>query len=155
MASIIEQRLAALGHTLPAAAAPAANYVPWVVSRSMVWIAGQLPMRDGRPTLTGKLGGGVSVEEAQGAAALCALNILAQLKNACGGDLDRVGRCVKLVGFVSSTPDFHQHHLVVNGASNLVVDAMADAGRHARSAVGVGSLPLDAAVEVEAVFELA
>jgi enamine deaminase RidA (YjgF/YER057c/UK114 family) len=155
MPSRIEQRLAALGHVLPAAAAPAANYVPWAVSRGMVWVAGQLPLKDGVPVLTGRLGTGVTVEAAQQAASVCALNILAQLKSACDGDLERVARCVKLVGFVASTPDFTEHHKVVNGASDLVVAAMADAGRHARSAVGVAALPFDATVEVEAVFELA
>ena len=155
MPSGIEERLAKLGRSLPAAAAPAANYVPWAVSRGMVWIAGQLPLRDGKPTLTGKLGQGVTIEAAQEAAAVCALNVLAQLKSACAGDLGKVARCVKLVGFVNSTPGFAEHHKVVNGASDLIVAAMAEAGRHARSAVGVAGLPFDAAVEVEAVFELA
>lgn len=155
MPSRIEQRLAELGHSLPAAAAPAASYAPWAVSQRLVWIAGQLPMQDGKPSLTGKLGAGVTIEAAQQAAGICALNILAQLKNACGGDLDKVARCVKLVGFVNSAPDFAEHHKVVNGASDLVVAAMAEAGKHARSAVGVAGLPFDAAVEVEAVFELA
>jgi len=155
MPSRIEQRLAELGHSLPVAAAAAASYVPWAVSQRLVWIAGQLPMQDGKPSLTGKLGAGVTIDAAQQAAGRCALNILAQLKNACGGDLDKVARCVKLVGFVNSAPDFTEHHKVVNGASDLIVAAMAEAGKHARSAVGVAALPFDAAVEVEAVFELA
>lgn len=155
MPSRIEQRLKELGIELPEAAAPAASYVPFTVSGRTVRIAGQLPLAGGRLTLTGRLGAGPTLEAAQQAARLCAVNLLAQLKNACDGDLDRAGRCLRLGGFVASTPDFHDHHKVVNGASDLIVAAMGDAGRHARCAVGVAALPMDAAVEVDATFELA
>ncbi len=155
MPSSIEQRLRKLGIELPEAAAPAANYVPFTVSGKTVLVSGQLPLEGGRLTLTGKLGDGVPLEAAQAAARLCAVNLLAQLKRACDGDLDRAGRCLRLGGFVASTPAFHDHHKVINGASDLIVEAMGEAGRHARFAVGVAALPMDAAVEVDATFELA
>jgi enamine deaminase RidA (YjgF/YER057c/UK114 family) len=153
--SRIETRLEEAGLHLPQAAAPAANYVPWQVSGKTLWISGQLPLREGRLVATGKLGQGVTLEQALEAARWCALNLLAQAREACGGDLDRLQRCLKLTGFVSSAPSFVEHHKVVNGASDMVALAMGEAGRHARSAVGVAALPLDAAVEVEGVFELA
>ena len=152
--SAIEDRLQALGHLLPKAAAPAANYLPYVVSGAHVFISGQLPVVDGAVRVTGRLGEGVSLEQGQEAAALCLLNILAQARAACAGDLDRLGRCVKLGGFVSCTPGFTDHPKVINGASDLIGEAMGDQGRHARFAVGCPSLPLNAAVEVEAIFEL-
>lgn len=151
--SAIEQRLAERGLDLPPAAAPAANYVPYVISGSLLFISGQLPMQGGGVAVRGRLGGGVSIEQGQAAARLCGLNLLAQAKAASGGDLDRVRRCVKLGGFVACTPEFVDHPKVINGASDLMVEAMGEAGRHARFAVGCSSLPLDAAVEVEAVFE--
>ena len=154
MTSAIERRLAAEGLELPRAAAPAANYVPYVISGRLVLIAGQMPFEDGRVAVVGRLGDDVSMAEGQRAARLCALNLLAQAKAACGGDLDRLGRCLKLGGFVSCTPDFADHPEVVNGASDLIVLAMGEAGRHARFAVGCPSLPRAAAVEVEAIFEL-
>lgn len=154
MASVIEERLAAMGLELPEAAAPAANYVPFTISGKQVFVSGQLPMRDGKVAHTGRLGDGVSVEEGDAAAALCAVNLLAQAKNACGGDLSKLARCLKLGGFVACTPDFTDHPKVVNGASNLIADAMGDAGQHARFAVGVSSLPFGASVEVDAIFEL-
>jgi len=152
--SAIEQRLAAKGLELPRAAAPAANYVPWVISGRLVLIAGQMPFEDGRVAVVGRLGEDVSMAEGQRAARLCALNLLAQAKAACGGDLERLGRCLKLGGFVSCTPEFADHPEVVNGASDLIVLAMGEAGHHARFAVGCPSLPRRAAVEVEAIFEL-
>lgn len=152
--SAIEQRLAERGLDLPPAAAPAANYVPYMISGSLLFISGQLPMQGGGVAVRGRLGGGVSIEQGQAAARLCGLNLLAQAKAASGGDLDRVRRCVKLGGFVACTPEFIDHPKVINGASDLMVEAMGEAGRHARFAVGCSSLPLDAAVEVEAVFEL-
>lgn len=155
MESVLEQQLARMGHVLPDAAAPAANYVPFTVSGSLVLISGQLPMRDGAVAYRGRLGDGVDVEEGQAAAALCALNLLAQARNACGGDLGRLGRCLKLGGFVACTPDFTDHPKVINGASDLIAEAMGEAGQHARFAVGAASLPLGASVEVEAIFELA
>jgi len=144
-----------MGLDLPNAAAPAANYVPFTVSGKQVFISGQLPMRDGNVVYVGRLGDQASMEDGEAAAALCALNILAQAKNACGGDLSKLARCLKLGGFVACTPDFTDHPKVVNGASNLIAEAMGEAGQHARFAVGVASLPFGAAVEVEAIFELA
>jgi enamine deaminase RidA (YjgF/YER057c/UK114 family) len=149
----IEDRLAAMGLHLPAAAAPAANYAPWQRSGNQIIVAGQLPMRAGRVAVTGRLGHGVSIEQGQEAARLCALNILAQVKAACDGALPPGLRCLRLGGFVACTPDFLDHPKVVNGASDLIVGLMGDAGRHARFAVGVASLPLGAAVEIDALFE--
>ena len=154
MASQIEERLAAMGLALPEAAAPAANYVPFTVRGRQVYVSGQLPMRDGQVAHTGRLGDGVSIEDGQAAAALCALNLLAQAKNACGGDLAKLARCLKLGGFVASTTDFTDHPQVINGASNLIAEAMGEAGQHARFAVGVAGLPFGASVEVDAIFEL-
>lgn len=150
----IENKLAEMGLSLPPAAAPAANYVPWQRSGSQVIVAGQLPFKDGRLAVTGRLGEAVTLEQGQEAARLCGLNILAQVKAACGGALPEGLRCLRLGGFVACTADFLDHPKVVNGASDLMVAAMGDAGRHARFAVGVASLPLGAAVEVDALFEL-
>lgn len=155
MKSGLERTLAEMGHALPKAAAPAANYVPFTISGKLILISGQLPMKDGKIAYSGRLGDGVDVDAGQAAAALCALNLLAQAKNACEGDLTRLARCLKLGGFVACTPEFTEHPQVINGASNLIADAMGDAGRHARFAVGTPSLPFGASVEVEAIFELA
>lgn len=154
MSSRIEERLAELGLTLPAAAAPAANYVPWTRSGDTLYVAGQLPFEDGKLEIKGDVGGAVSIEDGKRAARLCALNILAQAKAALDGDLDRVTRCLKLGAFVASAPGFGEHPQVVNGASDLMVEAMGDAGRHARFAVGVSGLPLNAAVEIDAILEV-
>jgi enamine deaminase RidA (YjgF/YER057c/UK114 family) len=148
----IEARLTELGITLPKAAAPVANYVPYVVTGSLVFISGQGPMGPNGPEYKGKVG--LDVEEGKKAARLTALNVVAQLKEAVGGDLDRVKRCVKLLGFVNSTPEFVQQPTVINGASDVMVEIFGDAGRHARSAVSAPSLPVDIAVEVEAIFEI-
>ena len=150
----IEARLGELGVTLPPAPAPAANYVPYVVTGNLVFISGQIAGTPAEKHL-GKLGGELNVEQGQKAARASALNVLAQLKEACGGDLDRVRRCVKLGGFVNCTPDFRDMPQVVNGASDLMVEVFGDAGRHARFAVGAPNLPFDFAVEVDAVFEIA
>ncbi len=155
MDSALEQKLAQMGHALPNAAAPAANYVPFTIGGKLILVSGQLPMRDGAVVYQGRLGDVVSVEDGQAAAELCALNLLAQAKNACGGDLGKLARCLKLGGFVACTSDFTDHPKVINGASNLIADAMGEAGQHARFAVGAASLPLGASVEVEAIFELA
>ena len=129
--------------------------MPYTISGRLILVAGQLPFADGQVAVTGRLGAEVSLAQGQEAARLCALNLLAQAKAACGGDLDRLGRCLKLGGFVACTPEFTDHPEVVNGASDLIVQAMGEAGRHARFAVGCTSLPRNAAVEVEAIFELA
>ena len=154
MASSIESKLAGLGVTLPAPGAPGGNYVPYVVVGDLVFMAGQVAREGGRMKYTGKVGKDLSIEQGQEAARLCAVNLLAQLKEACGGDLDRVERCVRLGGFVNSPLDFYDHPKVVNGASDLMVAVMGERGQHARTAVGVSALPLDSAVEVEAVFQL-
>ncbi len=154
MTGRIEARLAELGLSLPPAAPAVANYVPFVVAGTLVHVSGQLPMEGGKPAVLGILGRDVTVEEGARAARLCGLNLLAQLKAACDGDLDRVRRVVKLTGFVASTPDFIDQPKVVNGASDLMVEVLGDAGRHARAAVGSPSLPLGAAVEVDGVFEI-
>ena len=152
--STIEENLKANGLTLPEAAAPVANYVPWVVTGNLVMISGQISMSPSG-LITGKLGADLNVDEGKAAALLCGLNLLAQLKAACGGDLSKARRCVRLGGFVNCTADFTDHPKVINGASDLMVLAMGDAGRHSRAAVGAPSLPLDAAVEVDGIFEIA
>ena len=154
MPSRIEEQLAHLGLALPVTVSPRANYVSTVRVGNLVFTAGQLPQADGKIEFVGKLGHDLSVEEGKSAARLCALNILAHLKAACGGDLDRVRRCVRVGGFVNSSPEFTDQPQVLNGASDLLVEVMGDAGRHARTAVSVASLPRGAAVEVDAVFEV-
>ena len=153
--SAIEDRLRELGLGLPQAAPPAANYLPFVLSGRLLFVSGQLPMQGGGVAVTGQLGRGVDLEQGRAAARLCALNLLAQAKAACEGDLDRLARCLRLGGFVSCAPEFTDHAQVINGASDLIAQAMGDAGRHARVALGCASLPLNAAVEVEGLFELA
>ncbi len=155
MAGTIDARLAELGIEIPEAAAPVANYVGFVQSGNLVFVSGQVTLKDGSPQYIGKLGDSISVEDGQAAARLCAINIIAQVKAACGGDLDRVQRVVKLGGFVNSTPDFTDQPKVINGASDLMVEVFGDKGRHARAAVSAGSLPLGVSVEVEAVVEIA
>ena len=152
--SAIEARLAELGVTLPDAPAPAAHYVPYVISGNMVYVSGQISMADGQ-LICGKLGADMGIDAGAAAARSCAISLLAQLKAACGGDLDRLQRVVKLVGFVNSTADFTDQPKVINGASDFMVAALGDAGRHARSAVSAASLPLGVAVEIEAIFEIA
>ena len=150
----LDRRLAELGITLPVAAAPVANYVAAVVTGKLLVISGQLPLVEGRLSATGKLGGGISVEQGSLAARACAINILAQITAALGS-LDRVTRVVRLGGFIACTADFTQHATVMNGASDLFAAIFGEAGRHARSTIGVPSLPLDAPVEVEGLFEIA
>lgn len=149
-----ETRLAALNLALPQVAPPAANYVPYVISGSQLFVAGQIPFLNGEKGHIGRLGAGFSVEQGQDAARACALNILAQAKAAAGGDWDKVVRCVKLGVFVNGTPEFDQQPAVANGASDLMVAALGDKGRHARAAVGVASLPFGVAVEIDAIFEM-
>lgn len=150
----ITQTLSDLGIVLPPAPAPVANYVPFVVTGDLVVVSGQLPMRDGALVASGKLGAEVSVETGQLAARQCFVNLLAQLQAACG-DLARVAQVVRLGGFIACVPAFSQHAAVMNGASDLAVAVFGAAGRHARSTIGVPSLPLDAAVEVEGLFRIA
>jgi enamine deaminase RidA (YjgF/YER057c/UK114 family) len=154
MTSRTEARLKDLGLALPAAPAPVANYVPFVITGSLLFISGQVPLEGGKVRHVGAVGGALTLADGQDAARLCAINILAQAKSARNGDLDRIVRCVKLGGFVSCTPAFTDHPKVINAASDLMVAVLGDAGRHSRFAVGAPSLPLGAAVEVEAVFEI-
>jgi enamine deaminase RidA (YjgF/YER057c/UK114 family) len=151
--SAIETRLAELGVTLPGAPAPAANYVPWVISGTTVYVSGQIS-QTAAGLITGKLGADLTVDEGAEAARACAISLLAQLKAATGGKIDRLVRVVKLVGFVNSTADFTDQPKVINGASDFMVAALGDAGRHARSAVSAASLPFGVAVEIEAIFEI-
>lgn len=152
---LIDKCLAELGLTLPTPAKPVANYVPWVRTGNLVFISGQGPLADGKLLYQGRLPDTVSIEDGQKSARLCAVNVLAQLREALGGDLDRVARVVKLVGFVNAAPDFADHPKVINGASDLMVEVFGDKGRHARSAVGSPSLPFNISVEVEAIIEVA
>ena len=150
----VQSRLQELGIALPTPPAPVASYVPYTFSGSQVFISGQIPLKDGKPHYIGKVGADIGLDEAREAAKLCAINILAQLGAACGGNLDRVVRCLKLGVFVNAVADFGQQPEVANGASDLMVQVFGEAGKHARAAVGVGSLPRGVAVEVEAVFEI-
>ncbi|WP_416914912.1 MAG: RidA family protein [Roseicyclus sp.] len=157
MAGQIEARLAELGIELSGPPpAPAANYVPYVVAGDMVFVSGQIPMTAAGldSLIKGKVGADIDIPAAAAAARLCALNLLAQLKSACDGDLDRLVRVVKLTGFVNSTPEFGDQPKVVNGASDLLVEVLGDKGRHSRSAVSAGSLPFGCAVEVEGIFQI-
>jgi len=151
--SVVEDRLSALGLTVPTVVPPLAAYVPAIVSGNYVFTAGQLPFVDGVLPDTGKVGSDVTPERAAELAAISALNMLAAVKSVV--DLDRVVRVVKVVGFVASAPDFTGQPLVINGASNLLKEAFGDAGIHARSAVGVVALPMDAPVEIEMIVEIA
>jgi enamine deaminase RidA (YjgF/YER057c/UK114 family) len=150
----VAERLAELGITLPKPMAPVATYVPVTIAGALVIVSGQLPAIDGKVAVTGKLGAGVTIEEGQHAARLCLINILAQLQTALPGGLDSITKVLRLGGFIAATPDFSQHATVMNGASDLTVAAFGEAGRHARSTIGVASLPLNAAVEVEGMFWL-
>ncbi len=155
MAGKIDARLKELGITVPEGVAPAGNYVPAVRSGNLVFVAGQIPLEGGKPQFIGKLGREFQVEDGQKAARLCAINIVSQLRAALGGDLDKVKRIVRVGGFVNAVPDFTDQPQVVNGASDLLVQIFGEAGKHARAAVGVSSLPRGVAVEVEAVAEVA
>jgi enamine deaminase RidA (YjgF/YER057c/UK114 family) len=154
MAGTVEKRLASLGVTLPTPASPIANYVPFVRSGSLLVLSGQLCFgADGKLVAMGQLGGSVSIEDGQKAARACAINLLAQVKAALG-ELDAVERVLRLGGFINSAPGFTDGAKVMNGASDLMVEAFGDKGRHARSTVGVSALPANAAVEVEGLFEI-
>lgn len=152
--STIAARLEEMGVTLPTPAAPVANYVAYTISGNQVFVSGQVPFGPDGLEYQGKVGAEISVDAAQAAARLCAINILAQVRAALDGDLERIVRCLKLGGFVNAVPEFTEHPAVINGASDFMVEALGDRGRHARFAVGAGSLPLNVAVEVDAVFEV-
>jgi len=148
----IAAKLESLGVTLPDAPAPAANYVPFVRVGNIVYVSGQISKDDA--LITGKLGVDMDVAAGAAAARVCAINLLAQVKAACGGDIDKLVRVIKLTGFVNSTADFTDQPQVINGASDFLVEALGDAGRHSRSAVSAASLPLGVAVEIEGIFEI-
>lgn len=150
----IEARIAGMGYALPVPPAPIASFVPYTIRDNLVFVSGQLPIGPQGLAYVGKLGLEISLEDGQKAAALCALNLMAQLKTACGGDLDLLRRCLRLGIFVNATPDFGKHPEVANGASDFIVQALGDNGKHARAAVGVGSLPRGVPVEVEGIFEI-
>jgi enamine deaminase RidA (YjgF/YER057c/UK114 family) len=153
MSGKIESRLADLGIELPETRAPAANYVPFVRDGNTIYVSGQVPVGpDG--LITGKLGDTYTVEQGAAAARVCGLYLLAQVKAACGGDLDQLDQVLKLTGFVNSTQDFGDQPMVINGASDLMVEVLGDAGRHSRSAVSAASLPFGVAVEIEGIFRL-
>ena len=155
MLGTVEARLAEQGFELPNAAAPAANYVPYTIANSLVYVSGQITYLNGELKFIGRLGENIDVETGYHAARLCALNLIAQVKEACSGDLEKVKKVIRLGGFVNSSPDFLDHPKVINGASDLMVAAFGSTiGPHARFAVGVASLPLGVAVEVDAIFEV-
>ena len=154
MTGNIEKNLASQGIVLPQAASPAANYVPYVLSGKQIAVAGQIPFWNGELTGLGKVGRDMTTEDGANIARICGLNLIAQVKAACEGNLDRVARVVKLGGFVNCTEEFCDHPEVINGASNLMVDVFGDKGTHSRFAVGVNSLPRGVAVEVDGIFEL-
>lgn len=153
MSSQFESKLAELGITLPDAPMPAANYVPYVVVGDLVYVSGQISQNaDG--LIKGKLGDDMNTEAGADAAKCCAISLLSQVKAACGGDLDRLRRVVKLTGFVNSTPDYTEQPQVINGASNLMGEALGEAGKHARAAVSAPALPMGVAVEIEGIFQI-
>ncbi|WP_022728335.1 RidA family protein [Fodinicurvata sediminis] len=154
MVGTVDARLTDLGIEIATPAAPVANYVGFVTTGNLVFVSGQLPLKEGKLQYEGRLGESVSLEEGQAAARLCAVNIIAQLKAACDGDLDRVKRIVRLGGFVNSVPGYKDQPKVINGASDLMAEVFAEAGTHCRAAVSAGALPLDAAVEIDAIAEI-
>lgn len=154
MSNEIKQRLAAMGIELKAPPAPAANYVPYVISGNQLIVSGNLPFGADGLEYIGKVGDDISLEQAQAAAKLCAINLLAQANAALDGDLGRVTRLLRLGGFVNATPDYTQQPAVINGASDFMVEILGEAGKHARAAVGVGSLPFGVSVEIDAIFEI-
>ena len=153
MSGQIDARLAALGLSLPDAPAPAANYVPWVRSGDLVFVSGQIS-QNAQGLMKGRLGADLDIPAGREAAKACGLSLMAQLRAACEGDLDRVVRVVKLTGFVNSTPEFTEQPEVINGCSDLLVEVFGEAGRHARAAVSAGALPRGVAVEIEGIFEV-
>lgn len=154
MSDSIQQRLQAAGIELPPAPAPVAAYVGFVEHNNIVTVSGQLPFVDGKLLHTGQCGDSVTVEQAAAAARQCAINLLSQMAAACNGNLERIVQCIRLGGFVASTVDFYDHPKVVNGASELISEILGDRGNHARAAVGVAVLPMNAAVEVEGLFAI-
>ncbi|WP_250519151.1 RidA family protein [Caballeronia sp. ATUFL_M1_KS5A] len=155
MGATLQQRLQKLGIEMPPPVTPGANFTPTKRVGNLLYVSGQVPVSGGVDRYVGKLGTEVSLEDGQAAARLCAVNILSQVNQAVGDDFDQVVGCVRLGGFVNASPDFKDHPKVLNGASDLMVSVLGDAGRHTRAAVGCNSLPRNVAVEVDAIFELA
>lgn len=154
MTNNIEKKISELGITIPQALTPVANYVPYVKTGNQIFISGQLPIENGEVKYIGKVGKEISVEDGAKAARICAINLIAILKNACDGNLDKVVRCVKLGIFINAVPEFTDHPKVGNGASDVMVEIFGDAGKHARFSMGAGSLPRGVSVEIDAVFEI-
>ena len=154
MTGIYEKKLAEKGIALPDAPAPAANYVPYVLVGNILYVSGQIS-QNANGLILGKLGESMTIDQGTDAAKFCAINLLAQVKSACGGDLDKLVRVIKLTGFVNSMPDFTQQPQVINGASDLMGDVLGEAGKHARVAVSTSSLPLGVAVEIDGIFQIA
>ncbi|NQV44160.1 MAG: RidA family protein [Rhodospirillales bacterium] len=154
MAGKIDARLAELGIVIPEPPVPVASYQPYVVTGNLVVVAGQVTLEDGKVKYTGRLGDTMSIEEGETATRLCALNVLSQVKAACGGNLDRVRQVVRLNAFFNSTPDFLDHPRVMNAASDLMAEIFGDSGKHTRVGVGVSSLPLGVPVELDGIFEI-
>ena len=152
MTGTIDARLAELGIELPHAAAPAANYIPYVVTGDLIFVSGQVQFWNGELKGVGNVGRDMDIPAAQEIARICGLNLIAQARAACDGDLDQISGVVKVGGFVNAVPDFDQHPEIINGCSDLMVDVFGDKGRHSRFAVGAGSLPRGVAVEIEAIF---
>jgi enamine deaminase RidA (YjgF/YER057c/UK114 family) len=151
--NIIDKKLLDLGIIIPSAPKPAANYIPYVISNNLIFIAGQVPFENGKIKHTGKVGDNVDINKAKSIARICGLNIISVLKDALEGDLSKVTKCVKLGIFVACTNDFHNQPEVANGASDLMVEIFGEKGKHARFAVGTNSLPRNVPVEVDAIFE--
>ena len=152
-ATDIEQRLAALNIVLPAAPAPAANYLPWTITGNQLWIAGQAPIRDGKYDYVGRVGEAVTPQDAHAAARLCAVNVLAQVKAACKGDWSRIVKGVRVCGYISTAPDFFEFPKVLDGCSDLLVEVLGDSGKHVRTVMGVSGLRFNVPIVVDAVFE--
>lgn len=150
----IEEKLQQMGIRIPQISAPAANYLPFVKSGNLVFISGQLPILEGKIAFQGIVGQEISLDQAIAASKICAINLIAVLKNACGGDLEKVVKCVKLGIFVNAVPGFSDQPKIGNGASDLMVEVFGEKGKHARAAVGAGSLPFNVPVEIDAVFEI-
>ena len=150
----IDQRLASLGITLPAAPTPAANYLPWTISGNQLFIAGQAPIRDGKYEYVGRVGAEVTPQQAHAAARLCAVNLLAQVKAACNGDWTRFIKGIRVCGYISSAPGFFDYPQVLDGCSDLLVEVLGDAGKHVRTVMGVSGLRFNVPIVVDAVFEI-
>ena len=155
MAGKINQRLAALGLTLPTPFVSKANYIPYVQADDLLFVAGQGPMRDGGPGSIGKVGGEITEQDAYQAARLTGLNLIAQANHACDGDLDRVVRCIRLFGLINAVPGFTNLPQVMNGASDLMVEVFGESGRHARTTIGAVALPHDMTIEIDGIFVIA